>query len=214
MIDCNPTTIMLYVLQGQKETSHFFNWAEEYYNEIQKLYKYLFNNAIKVSDYKVDEVDYNIWIELSQKNYNNSEKKCYGPHENIIDSVFSVWFRWYSHIYWEWKYFINNNEYDVEKINLKFEKLTYNDEKNIFLMRFIQEWIIDLNFFRINYDIDLLEKYKDVIIFLKKIKKIKVWWSNIIFDTDNISENYIYWLLFFDLKFIIYHSFHIKNNNN
>jgi hypothetical protein len=214
MIDCNPTTIMLYVLQGKKETSHLFNWTEDYYDEIKKLYKYLFNNAIKVSDYKVDELDYNIWIELSQKKYNNFEKKCYWPHENTIDSVFSIWFRSYSHIYWEWKYFLNNNDYNVKDINLKFENLTLNDEKNIFLMRFIQEWKINLEFFRVNYNIDIIERYKDVIIYLKKKKKIEIIWSDIIFKTNNISENYLYGLLFFDLKFIIYHSVFIKKNSD
>jgi len=214
MIDCNPTTIMLYVLQGHKESSHLFNWVTKYYSEIKKLYKYLFINSIKNSDYKVDEVDYNIWIELSQKKYNNYEKKCYGPHENNIESVFSIGFRSYSHIYWEWKYFINNNDYDIKDINLKFENLTYNDEKNILLMRYIQWWEIDLNFFKINFQIDLIEKYREIILFLEKQNIIQVNSSSIIFTTDNIKDNYLYGLLFFELKFILYHSVFIKYNNS
>jgi hypothetical protein len=211
MIICKPTTITLYFLQANKETSKIFDWSNKYYINLKNIYNYLFEKLIKKSEYEAEVYGLTIWIWLSLKWIDNS-KKIYDSHSNTIESVFSIWFRSYSHIYWEWKYFLKK-DFHVRNLNIEFERLWIEDEKDIFLLRFIQSWKICMNFFKFNYQIDFYKKYNKIINFLINNNKIKIiWWSEIIFINLKKNEIYLYWLLFFNLKFILFHSIYIKKN--
>ena len=212
MLDCRPYTITLYTLQDNKETSNLYEWEDIFYKKVKNIHTFLVDNLINESDYHFSCTSINTWATLWLKWIFKSDKKRYDTHVNSIESIFWIWFWAYSHIFWIWKYYIPDDIYYLDNIKLNFENLTDLDEKNIFLSKCFQEWSININFFKKEYNIDLIKENKEVIDFLLKINKIEISNNKIIFTTKNIKETYIYWLLFFDLKFILHHSLYIDKN--
>lgn len=217
MLEIEPFTISLYTLQSNKEKSSLY-WKNEidYYNNIKHVHDYLFDNLINQSKYNnsLDKKWYNIntWVSIRINNYDKRDLLKYDTHINSVESTFWMWYGSYSNIYWYWKYYIPDNIYYLDNLSFLFQKTDKEDEKNIFLCRSIQFWIIDNEFFIKNFNYNIIDENKETINFLLKKCKIVIDENNIIFNTINIKETYIYGLLFFDIKFIIKLSLYIDKN--
>lgn len=217
MFEVEPYSILIYTLQENKERSSLY-WKNEweFYENVRVIHDYLFDNLIKKSKYSdsLKENDYNIntWVKIRLNWYKEHKLVQYETHNNSLESTFWIWFWAYSNIFWYWKYYIPDNIYKLDKLSFLFQKTNIEDERNILLCRAVQLWIIDNKFFTQNFNYNIIEEHKDVINYLKANNKIKINWNNIFFNTINIKETYTYWLLFFDIKFIIKLSLYIDKD--
>lgn len=216
MMDVNPHTITIYTLQENKEKSSLY-WKdeEEYYKNVREVHEFLIKNIRENNLYfypNIEENSLNTWIVLFLKSYKLPELIRYDTHVNWVESIFWLWFWAYSNIFSYWKYYIPDKIYNIEDISIKYQETLLKDELDIFLCRSIQWWEIDIKFFIKNFNYNILIEKKDEIDFLIFNNKIKIINDSIIFNTSNIKETYIYWFLFFDVKFIIKHSLFIDKN--
>ncbi len=212
MMKINLDYITLHTIQGNKETSHFFDWETKFFEKVDKSWNYILKNLPKeASNYKLLRWTTNMWMQFRRK-YRRNKFIIYNTHQNVVESIFWIWFWAASHIFWFWKYYIPSKIYELKNMKIKFENLTLEEEKKVFIARAIQYGKINLNFFKNSLNLNFLKENKEVINFLIKRKKISINEKYLKFKTKNILDSYIYWLLFFDLKFILHHALYIDKN--
>ncbi len=199
LYNIRPYTITIYTILKDMERSILYKKDKKgFYKNINIIYEKILKKTNILHKYYKSNWSNVLWFILESNN-KPKLKKLYDAHDETIESLFWVWYKAFSNIWWIWSYEIKN----FSNWNFIHFFESSNDELDTYryLLQSFQYKIDKKDFFnKFNYNIE--DKYKDVLLYLKE-----KWIINI--DKDFITyiwdENYIwyYWLLFLDLKNII-----------
>ena len=205
--DIKSTEVNIYIILKNKEKSKFYNvsWKNHFFKNINKIMLWLIKKSWILNIYNLSYESFFIWASLRLKTYNN-DYKYYECHSKDKSSLFSIWTKSFSKIYWVWYY---NNSYKNQSIwdstvlkNFKFldEKL----EIYSYLLKWFQKEISKIDF-KNKFNKDIYDLFWIELDYLKKNNIIKENKEKIYYTWD-IDFIWKYWLLFLDLKTLLKYS--------
>lgn len=200
LIDILPDSITVYTILKSREKSKLYNNDPKKFNENILL---IYNDVLKET-WILDYYDFDcwsplLWFNLFLKNKRNKTKIYYDAHNTSKESLFWVWYKSYSNIWWVGDY--KFDEFSFNNYRVTFEKKDIQYEIYSYILSSFQKWISEIDFEK-QFDIKIESLFKDELKYLYNNNLIRNK-NKVIYYIGDINLCWYYSLIFLDNKSLL-----------
>lgn len=199
-----PYSITLYtILKDMHRSTIFQENQEEFYKNIQNIYSKVLAQSKILENYTQDEWSNVLWMTLYHKS-RPPQKWWYEAHSTSDTSLFWVWDRAFSKIWWIGTY--ENSDFSAS--SHAYEESSFKEEMYKYVLQAFQ-YEIDAQLFFDNFWVEIEQYFWEELKYFVQIWILKFYDNKYIYIWNPKLIGY-YWILFLDKEYLLRFLFYRK----